>query len=1026
MVNYLSYKVLIWGTILLISFLSIKANSLSLIFSFISGAFILILVSGYYSIKLRQSSPKLHKSYTRRFKFTYPEKWTREIIELQNDSVTIKQPIFPESFLISETVQELIDLIIGEFITPWYSQITSSTLVTEDISLEIKTVVRNLQERLRDLDFAQLLVSNILPLIQEHFESFIHAQEVVRSQGKFNKFDSNEYHLAVISQYRRGKLHPAVTVSSAHEESNFKEKQYLRKKIESILPYLLSKNEKNNEVGVNLVTEILSCTVLCNVFNLLTESDFYNLMIVKLIGDNLRRRDQVKQLRAALEEHTKTNKVPELNESILLSQSTSDLNLQNKLKTKINQQKTTTAKLVLKLNDILFDQNNLKIFKEFMNSRGRLKYVEFWEEVEQIKVPLEGAENEDPLALSLEFGDNDDVIKVFDKYLANGDIPYADSSGVFTKLSNPNEELKTKTYQECRVELFKIQNEVFEEMERTDLPLFNASDVYEKLINQSKSTEINSDVIHAVENAFTQIMSKPNVTDMVDFNGNDDNYDKLLSTIQLKKDIFGDSSNYGSEENLSNRNSRLFDDDLSDEDNSDTDSDSLHSDRPSQNSTILTSSDSEVQFAAPGNLNLAEEIPKLTEQVEDLHRQITVLDPLINKAELTNNVSELKLLQKLKVGMIREINFKELQKQQYIVQENDNSLYGKSKVCIQSYITDNEKSGKEFTLYIIEVQKFSREDPNVIKAGWVVARRFSQFYRLHEYLKSRYNRVGYLKFPKKSISVLKFQQKQVVEIRQRQLEEYLQELIKIQEVCSDKAFRSFLSSENFNLKKNQRFDERKESSHNNNYQLLFGSKWYRGIPIFMNSPKPNNTNLGETVMDLGIMENIKDMETELKQFDESASTKAPFVKPICDLLITVFKLHSSKSWLRGRALVVILQQILGTTVEKKVYDMVESQLKREESILDLVIMLKNLLFPNGKFKDPPVIRSLYQQSNTRQEAKMLMEIFIYDTCSRIFGSHNSIFASNEVFKMLQNDYLNRHLIYEIFDEIIKQLFPEVD
>ena len=59
---------------------------------------------------------------------------------------------------------------------------------------------------------------------------------------------------------------------------------------------------------------------------------------------------------------------------------------------------------------------------------------------------------------------------------------------------------------------------------------------------------------------------------------------------------------------------------------------------------------------------------------------------------------------------------------------------------------------------------------------------------------------------------------------------------------------------------------------------------------------------------------------------------------------------------------------------KKVYDVVEGRLKSEENVLDLIMMLTNILFPNGKFKDPPVIRSLYQQSNTRQEAKVLLEI----------------------------------------------------
>ena len=65
---------------------------------------------------------------------------------------------------------------------------------------------------------------------------------------------------------------------------------------------------------------------------------------MKLIGDNLRRRDQVKQLRAALEEHTQKcskeiddNKVqvPDMASALL----TPDSNLQNQLKLKISERK---------------------------------------------------------------------------------------------------------------------------------------------------------------------------------------------------------------------------------------------------------------------------------------------------------------------------------------------------------------------------------------------------------------------------------------------------------------------------------------------------------------------------------------------------------------------------------------------------------------------------------------------------------------------------------------------------------------
>ena len=89
----------------------------------------------------------------------------------------------------------------------------------------------------------------------------------------------------------------------------------------------------------------------------------------------------------------------------------------------------------------------------------------------------------------------------------------------------------------------------------------------------------------------------------------------------------------------------------------------------------MNNSNLEVQFAAPGNLNLAEEIPKLSDEVDNLQKQITILEPLLRKAELTNNLSELKVLQKSKIGLIREINIKNYR--------NNNSLFRKTiTVCL--------------------------------------------------------------------------------------------------------------------------------------------------------------------------------------------------------------------------------------------------------------------------------------------------------------------------------------------------------
>jgi len=106
----------------------------------------------------------------------------------------------------------------------------------------------------------------------------------------------------------------------------------------------------------------------------------------------------------------------------------------------------------------------------------------------------------------------------------------------------------------------------------------------------------------------------------------------------------------------------------------------------------------EIHEAAPGDLGLAEAITALTADINRLVAQDSVVDSLTKKAELTNNTAELRILRKSKASLQREIRTKELQKQQYIVQESDNSLYGRSTVKIKSIAVGREDDGHEFAL----------------------------------------------------------------------------------------------------------------------------------------------------------------------------------------------------------------------------------------------------------------------------------------------------------------------------------------
>jgi sorting nexin-25 len=106
----------------------------------------------------------------------------------------------------------------------------------------------------------------------------------------------------------------------------------------------------------------------------------------------------------------------------------------------------------------------------------------------------------------------------------------------------------------------------------------------------------------------------------------------------------------------------------------------------------------EIHEAAPGDLGLAEAISALTTNIEKLSAQEAVVDALTRKAELTNNTAELRILGKSKSSLRQEIRRTEMQRQQYIVQESDNTLHGRSTVQIKSIMVSKEEDGREYAL----------------------------------------------------------------------------------------------------------------------------------------------------------------------------------------------------------------------------------------------------------------------------------------------------------------------------------------
>lgn len=423
--------------------------------------------------------------------------------------------------------------------------------------------------------------------------------------------------------------------------------------------------------------------------------------------------------------------------------------------------------------------------------------------------------------------------------------------------------------------------------------------------------------------------------------------------------------------------------------------------------------DEKVQEAAPGDLGLAEAIDVLSAEVERLTAQRSVLDSLTAKAELTNNTAELRILRKSEQSLQREIKRKEMQKQQYVVQESDNSLYGRAAISIKSVMVGREEDGHEFALYVIEVRK--QAGNQMPSATWAVTRRYSQFHELHKRLKARFPTVKELDFPRRQ--TLFTLQKDFLQKRRTTLERYLKSLLLVPAICRSRELRAFLSQSaiasngsNGTQVDAKDFVTRIYNSVSDGMEEFLGN-----IPVLdqlsvagqnLISAASAQINGGPAVeaLDPAIQNPSTTAEAEAELNAYETKEVEPFVKPICDLFLETFELSKGNSWLRGRTVVVVLHQLLGGTIERKVRDAARNALQ-DEGLAKYIDMVQNIMWPDGSMKPASAPRTLQEKARTRKEAGLLLAALIPDVAGSVVGKTNAQAASRKIVAMLNNPRL---------------------
>ncbi|KAI0705876.1 PXA domain-containing protein [Cytidiella melzeri] len=1127
--------------------------------------------------------------------------------------------LHPDSPAISSAINDILTMIVRDFVLTWYREISNSPAFPTAVSATIHSSLQRIIDRTSALDWPALIAKRILPKVTAHIEQFRQSEIALRGAGLERRLtQSEELDLLLASRYASrggGKLHPAIdNLSSTFTKQT--EENHLRELVDKALPHILPEKETRSKALKIVVREVVACSVLYPVMDMLADPDFWNRSIDNVAGAAIRQQKLISKVRHVLEAQLPQARSPvppsnvpatdritmrtdarhfesflrsisrcsslldarrlkndimgeirrtrallanHENEDWINGEKTEDIvafldrlyTAKRKVEKRIvvlgGESETRSASMSsaesltssrLSLRDVLTNPTSLSYFMEFMDRRNRSLPVQFWLTVESFKNPLEsvdssGEDDEDePIKdPSLSATLKEDISMLHDLYFSGPSCDpalsviskkQADTIRSFAADPSP---ATSAAERRVRRSVMLAQRQVERGMEHQDFEDFQRSELWFRVLGDTESitrrTKAESSLIRTtpLSDGPPTLLTKPARADSTPARPGHSAAPATLSLFGASEHparssasvvVSGTASRAmpsdlellmspSLEAEPSSSRAPLFDDpednkfdaaievqskrmeaiqaaltdiialDRHDEDPQNQSlNDSVTLDPPTSIKRTFSTdtraempSDDEVeepqkdsvdkehdsfQLAGPGDLHLSYEIARLGDNITRLNDQEGMLDTLINKAELTGDQQELKLLQKSKSSLARDLRELNFQKNQYEQQESANRLVSeRTRIAIVNSAV-GEEEGKAVVRYLVEIQQLANDGS--FSSGWVVARRYNEFFNMHNKLRDRYVAVRNLDFPgKRLVTSLS---SSFVDNRKIALEKYLQSLVAIPAVCESDELRVFLSRDSPFVAAPPTDGKGAPAPRGtrNLMQTMYHSvaesidDMFFGPSMLDVMIQRLTTQAAEFVGIVGTSVHDEDLVAQalrasskatnedsllqlsvgLKPMEGETSTSS-FSSPICDFILAVFELDKQNNWLRRQAIVIILQQVLGGTIERKLRETVKGMFD-EPHLMSYITVFRDGLWQGGQLKTGSPPRTAEEKHRTRDDANRKLSALIPDLGANMIGRSNARRGARRLFAVLQNRRLNQHLLYTIVDEVFAALFAE--
>ncbi|XP_047450339.1 sorting nexin-19 [Mugil cephalus] len=188
---------------------------------------------------------------------------------------------------LDQEIHNTVRKIIRDFVTSWYSTVSSESTFETEVQEAMVSMAMELKLRARQVDRKEL-TQRILDLFGCHVQDYFRAKELVTEQqtSPLNANRSNE-------SEELWKAYSAVTTPHLAMTSNAVEVNFVRAVVDLLLHVLVPPPHLETCTGRFVVGELITCNVLLPLIDKLSDPDWLNLLLIEIFDWSGKTREAV-------------------------------------------------------------------------------------------------------------------------------------------------------------------------------------------------------------------------------------------------------------------------------------------------------------------------------------------------------------------------------------------------------------------------------------------------------------------------------------------------------------------------------------------------------------------------------------------------------------------------------------------------------------------------------------------------------------------------------------------------------------